>query len=159
MLRKIREKSDVKTSVEVYNHMVKSIMDYCSFVVEGGPVWASRKFQTLQNDGLRICERVRDPRGVDIAALHQRNGVPMLAVGRTRQLLGYLHAASQVAENVIVPTRNLRGNASVKLKAQRVKKTIYEKSPLLRGLPDWNELSPVTQKKLTRKSFQQALRD
>ena len=158
-LRKIREKSDVKTSVEVYTHMVKSIMEYCSFVVEGGPVWASRKFQTLQNDGLRICERVRDPRGVDIAALHQRNRVSMLSVGRTRQLLGYLHTASQMAENVVTPVRDLRGNANVKLKTQRIKKMVYEKSPLIRGLTIWNELSPATQRKPDRKSFLESLKD
>ena len=134
-------------------------MEYCSFVVGGGPVWAERKFQTLQNDGLRICERIRDPRGVNILELHQRNRVPLLAVGRTRQLLSYLHTASQDAANVIAPVRDLRGNASVKLRTMRVKKLVYEKSPLIRGIVDWNELSPATQRQPDRKHFLNALKN
>ena len=133
-LRRIRAGADQPTAVLVYTTMIRSTMEYCSFTYGGGPVWAERKLQTLQNDALRICEKIRDPCGVNIVNLHGRNNVPMLEDARQRQLLTYLHKYSLKDENVITPTRTLRGNASVKLKAMRSKSYVYDKSPLLRGL-------------------------
>ena len=77
-LRRIYAGADKETAVLVYITMIRSTMEYCSFTYGGGPVWAERKLQTLQNDALRICERIRDPRGVDIENLHTRNRVPKL---------------------------------------------------------------------------------
>ena len=133
-------------------------MEYCSFVVEGGPVWAVRKFQTLQNDALRICERIRDPRGVDVDGLHERLKVPKLEPARTRQLLGYLHKTAQDESNVIQPRRVLRGNANVHLKVMRAKKDIYEKSPLYRGAPVWDLLDATTQHLTDNKKFLASLK-
>ena len=53
-LRRIRAGSDQQTAILVYTSMIRATMEYCSFTHEGGPVWAVRKLQTLQNDALRI---------------------------------------------------------------------------------------------------------
>lgn len=66
--------------------MVRPIMDYCGFVTDGGPVWAIKKLQTLQNNGLRTCEKILNPIGVDMNDLHVRNGVTKLKVTHDRQL-------------------------------------------------------------------------
>ena len=81
-LRRIRAGSDKETAVLVYTTMIRATMEYCSFTYGGGPVWAERKLQTLQNDALRICEKIRDPRGVNIENLHTRNNVPKLEQAR-----------------------------------------------------------------------------
>ena len=40
------------------NKLIRSTIEYCSFTYGGGPVWAECKLQTLQNDALRICEKI-----------------------------------------------------------------------------------------------------
>ena len=126
--------------------MVRSIMEYCSFVVDGGPAWAITQYQTLQNDALRISERITDPRGVDIDALHARNKIPKLLPARERELMSYLHKLAQDPDNVVIPGRELRGNSKVKLKIPRSRKAIFDRSPIYRGYPLWDELVPEVQK-------------
>ena len=157
-LKRIKKASDCKTTLQVYISMVRSIMEYCSFVTDGGPVWAVRQMQTLQNDALRICEGIRDPRGVNIADLHARHKIEMLEPARTRELLGHLHKMSQIPDNLIVPVRELRGNDSVKLRIPRSKKWIYDRSPLYRGATPWNDLEPDVQR-LPHDAFMRAIRE
>ena len=107
-LKRIRRASDKKTTLQVYMSMVRSIMEYCSFIVDGGPVWAARQYQTLQNDALRISELIRDPRGVDIDALHARNKIPKLRPARDRELLSHLHKLSRNPDNIVIPIREPR---------------------------------------------------
>ena len=119
-------------------------MEYCSFVVDGGPVWAIRQYQTLQNDVLRISELIRDPRGGDIDDLHARNNIAKLQPAR--DLLSHIHKLTQDPDNVIAPRRALRGNDSVKLKVPRSKKAIFDRSPIYRGYPLWDRLAPAVQR-------------
>lgn len=86
-LRRIRTNSDEATSLLVYKQMVRPISEYGGFLVDGGPVWAVNKLQTIQNNGLRICERIFDAREVPVLALHQRNKMAYLSVSRNNQLL------------------------------------------------------------------------
>ena len=51
-LRRIRLLSDKATALQVYVSMIRSILEFCSFVTDGGLVWATRKMQTLQTDAL-----------------------------------------------------------------------------------------------------------
>ena len=152
-LKWVKKASDSSTTLQVYISMVRSIMEYCSFATDGGPVWAVRQMQTLQNDALRICEGIRDPRGVNITDLHARHKIEMLESARTRELLGHLHKLAQDPDNLIVPTRVLRGNEAVKLKIPRSKKWIYDKSPLYRGATPWNDLEPEVSASSTRRLY------
>ena len=145
-LRRVRRASDKATSLQVYVTMIRSIMEHCGFVTDGGPVWATRKMQTLQNDALRICECIRDPRGVDIDALHTRNQIPKLVRARDKELLSYMHKMSQDQNNVLQAPRILRGNRGVLLKVPRSKKAVFDRSPMYRGLPLWDELDPDVQR-------------
>ena len=138
--------------------MVRSILDQNAFLHGGGPVWATRKLQTLQNHGLRICENIRDPRGVDIDLLHGRLNVTKIETTETRQLLCLLHKHSKDANNVLIKPRVLRGMNRIKLKVMRVKKDIYAKSPLFRGAPLWDGLDDHTQKLNTHKEFLAAIK-
>ena len=157
-LRRIRASSDRNASSSVYVHMIRSIIDYCSFLSGGGPVWATKKLQTLQNNGLRVCERIKDPRGVDIQGLHDGLNVSTVETTRRRQLLTLLHKRATDAENVLTRPRVLRGNDNVTLKVPRVKKAIYERSPLYRGIPHWDELDATTQHLASPTLFLSALK-
>ena len=157
-LRGIRKRSNKSTAVQVYLHMIRSILDYCCFLHDGGPVWAIRKLQTLQNNALRVCESIRDPRGVDIAALHTRNKVTKLEVTRRHQLLSLMHREAQDENQVVAPVRVLRGGDKLKLRTQRVKKDIYEKSPYHRGLAEWNALDAAVQHTKDKASFMNSIK-
>ena len=123
-LRRIRAGSDRNATCAVYVHMIRTIIDYCGFLSGGGPVWAVRKLQTLQNNGLRVCDKIRDPRGVNIAGLHDTLGVSTVETTRNRQLLTLIHKRSKFEENLLRRPRDLRGNDKVQVKVPRVKKDI-----------------------------------
>ena len=137
--------------------MVRSIMEYCGFVTDGGPVWAARQMQTLQNDALRICERIRDPRGVNVDALHTRNNLSELKPARSRELLCHLHKMSMNPRNLVVPARDLRGNSRLQLRVARSKSGVYDRSPIHRGVLGWNEL-PASTQKLSHAAFVKVLK-
>ena len=157
-LRRLRRNTDKETALLTYKQMIRPIVDYCGFLSEGGPVWAVNKLQTLQNDGIRICERILDPRGHNVDALHTQNKVTKLKVTRDRQLLRHLFKMSKNPTLVMVPARNLRGNTKIKLRAMRAKKDIFAKSPLYRGLALWDELDASIQHLPTTRKFSNALK-
>ena len=68
-----------------------------------------------------------------------------------------MHRMSQDPERLVVPVRQLRGNAKKKLKTPRIKKAIYAKSPLHRGVQLWNELDEVTQHIPSKKDFSKSI--
>ena len=157
-LRRLFRRTDKHVALLVYKQMVRPIVDYCSFMAGGGPAWAQRKIQTLQNNGLRACEGIIDPRGIDVDALHVRSNVTKLRVTQERQLVSLLHKLSRNPENVIIPPRILRGNDKVKLKLERAKTDIYEKSPLYRGRPLWDTLPSKVQKLVSNRKFNSGIK-
>ena len=68
---------------------------------------AIRKMQTRQNDALRVCERIRDPRGVDIEAMYVRNNIPKLLPAWNLELLSPPHKLSQDPDNIVTTGRDL----------------------------------------------------
>ena len=71
-----------------------------------------------------------------------------LLPARTPALLVHLHKMLLEPQNLITPTCVLTGNDTLKLKVPRSEKWIYDKSPLHRGDPMWNELAPDVQRLL-----------
>ena len=91
-------------------------------------------------------------------ALHVRSNVTKLRVTQERQLVSLLHKLSRNPENVIIPPRILRGNDKVKLKLERAKTDIYEKSPLYRGRPLWDTLPSKVQKLVSNRKFNSGIK-
>ena len=121
-------------------------------------MWAIAKLQTLQNDCLRACEKILDPRGVNVDALHTRLNVTTLKTSRDRQLLSHIQKWALDHQNSTVPPRLLRGNMNVKLKPTRVKKDIYAKSPMHRGQALWDTLESDVQHMADTRKFAEALK-
>ena len=67
----IRANTDAATTYEVYITMIRPIMEYCSFIIDGGPAWLAPKLQVLQNDALRICEKIRNAQDAHVDDLHE----------------------------------------------------------------------------------------
>ena len=62
--------------------MVRPILEYCPIVTDGGPAWAENRMQVLQNDTLRVCSRIQNPRDANIDQLHELYDVERLKVRR-----------------------------------------------------------------------------
>ena len=69
----------------------------------------------------------------------------------------YRHA--QDMNNVLQPTRVLRGNVKIHIMRVRLKKDVYAKGPLYRGVELWNELDHSVQHKATKDGFVHALKN
>ena len=139
-LRNARKATDEKTALTLYVQMVRPCLEYCATITDSGPVGSVGKLQTLQNDCLRACYGIRDPRDINVDALHQNSGLERLVTRRNIQILTRMYAHSQNDDNVVQPARVLRANSKVKLKINRPKKDIYSNSPLYRGIRLWDRL-------------------
>ena len=156
-LRRLRQRTDKAVAIQVYRQMVRPISEYCCYLQDGGPLWASRKLQTLQNDALRACEQIRDPRGINIDHLHTRNSVPTLKTTRNRQLAVLMYKRAQHPANILVPTRALRGNSKIKMIVQREKSDVYSKGPICRGEKLWNYIDEEIQHLGSLQAFRKAV--
>ena len=152
-LRKLRKVMDKKLSILLYKSMILPVMDYGDCVVDGGPVGPVKSIQTIQNDCLRACLRIRDPTLISRADLHILCDCKQLLVRRNKHLLGIMYSLSQSPHNVIVPVRVLRGNSKVKLKVHRSNGGLFDKSPLYRGQILWNKLDGTHQMSASKKLF------
>ena len=152
-LRYVRENTDVKTTIQVYTTMIRPIMEYCGFVMDGAPAWVSPKLQVLQNDAIRIAEKIKDPRLMRVHELHALHEMELLQPRRDRQLLSLIYDYAQDEDNLVVPVRALRGNNKKQIKLPRKGKDIYKKSPLYRGVKLWENLSAEQQHLQTKEEF------
>ena len=157
LLKRTRLYTNQETTLLLYKQMVLPILEYCPLVIDGGPVGAVRKLQTLQNDCLRICKSIADPRDIRVHDLHLECKLDELAYRRNKQILSYMYSISRKADEVLVPTRVLRANLKVQLKPKRVIKDIYTMSPYFRGSRLWDRLQPEQQRSPNTLAFMNSL--
>ena len=89
-LRHIRKSVDRDTSLLVYKQMIRPVMEYSSFMVDGAPEWVPRKFQVSQNDCLRVCEKIKNAQDVDLDLLHLNCDIEWLDERRDKALLAIM---------------------------------------------------------------------
>ena len=152
-LRKAKKYIDKKLAIRIYKQMILPTFEYGGFIIDGAALGDMRCFQTIQNSCLRCCCGIRNPRDISRHLLHVACRCEFLLVRRNKCLLGILYTLSRNPDNVVVPVRDLRGNAKVKLKVSRSKLGLYDKSPLYRGNILWNALDPALQHSATKRIF------
>ena len=156
-LKFIRKSVDKSTSILVYKQMIRPIMEYSSFLLDGAPEWVPRKLQVIQNDCLRICVRARDVREVSIDELHVECEIDKLETRRNKFLLALMYQRSQNEQNTVLPVRELRSSSSIKLKVSRPKCELYRRSPLFRGASLWDGLDAKQHHKMSKHLFMSSL--
>ena len=158
-LRRTRKYVDKDTCLLLYKQMVLPTMEYCPIMLDGAPAWGTPALQVQQNHALRACERIANPRDIDIDVLHANNTMEKLEERRNKQLLAHIYRLAKVPGNIVVPVRDLRGNDMIKLKARRPRKDIYYKCPLYRGCQLWNRLEADQQHQPTKALFMCSLKN
>ena len=156
-LKHIRKAVDRETSLLVYKQMIRPIMEYSCFLVDGAPEWVPRKLQVVQSDFLRICERIRDVRDISIDDLHINCKIASLVERRNRLLLALMYQRSSHESATVLPVRELRSSSRITLKVDRPKCELFRRSPLFRGAAMWDELNADQQHKLNRSLFLSSL--
>ena len=157
-LKYIRDNTDCETTMMVYKTMIRPIMEYCAFILDGAPAWVAPKLQVLQNNAIRIAEKIKDARDARVDELHTRHNLEKLQPRRDRQLLGIMYEYAQDQENLLIPVRALRVNANKQLKCPRLGKAIFEKSPFYRGYKLWNDLEAAQQHAVSKEQFLSAIK-
>ena len=137
--------------------MVLPVLEYCPIVIDGAPAWAPRKLQVLQNNCLRACNGINDPRDAEVNALHEDANLDPLETRRNKQLLLQMYKLSRKEESTVPAVRQLRNHGKLKLKVSRPIKDIYTKSPLHRGSRLWNRLDEVQHHAATSQEFHNSL--
>ena len=152
-LKHIRKTVDRGISMLVYKQMIRPIMEYSSFILDGASEWVPRRLQVLQNDCLRICERIRSAQDIDLDLLHARCKIEWLVDRCNTSLLSIMYKRANNVDLTVEPPRELRSSSKIKLKVERPKPEIFRKSPLYRGSMLWDELTADKQHKPTRLLF------
>ena len=129
-------------------------ISHCRDPIQSCPAYIH---QTIQNNCLRICKNMSDPRDADIHEMHTESGLEKLQPRRARQLLSWMFGLSKDESNTVPPVRVLRDNDNVRLKVSRHHKDIYLKSPLHRGARYWSRLTADQQRTRLKPSFMASL--
>ena len=131
----------------LYKTMILPVLEYGDVVLDGAlSETLVSEIQTIQNNCLRACLTIWDPRSISRLDLHVRCTSKPLKLRRTESLLCRMFKLSQDEDNVVVPTRVLRSNDKVILKVQRPKGGLYRRSPKYRGFLAWSKLDADVQK-------------
>ena len=139
-LKLIRYYLNQADAVTLYKQAIVPILEYGSFLTDSGPATIVKKYQPLQNRGLRICTRKRIGE-MSTNKLHKTCKVQRIEVRRNVQLACLMYKHSKEAENQRPRRhRRTRGDMKVKLNVERPKRTKYRSGPLYRGMLIWDNL-------------------
>ena len=87
ILRKVRPMLNTKAALDIVKTMICSIIDYGNIFIDTCTLQDLQDLQVLQNNALRCCYNVSDPRDEHIADLHANANMEMLDVRRRKQQL------------------------------------------------------------------------
>ena len=117
------------------------MFEYGDYLIESGREWAPRSVQVVQNNCLRICYNIPDPRDIRTAELHELCLLDKLIVHRKKHILCYnIISRDHLYILYINGHVILRSNSKIKLKVARPKGELYRVSPLYRAMLLWDEL-------------------
>ena len=160
LLSRIRKHLDEEKAILFYKTMLVPYADYTSFLVDCTTSALQTKIQRLQNRGLRICRYGRMYERCSATDLHTHFKVKTLYERRLPQLLCQTFKVSK-SKGMLKPPENRRTRADHKVKF-KIKKFDYitmQKSPLWRGVWEWDGLNAATQLLEDKKKFSNLIKD
>ena len=141
ILRKIRYMINLKAALDVTKTMLCSIIDYGNIFLSTIKEVDLNDLQTLQNNAIRCCYQISDPRDEHILELHVRANMKLVNIRRQKQILTCLWRNIQKGVVNIKETNRLNRSAmapTVYLPIPRT--TIFKKSVFYLGAKLWNAL-------------------
>ena len=139
--RLVRSSLTMSAAIQVLKSMFLSVLDYGNVFLTGINKNSLSDLQKLQNDAIRCCLKIKQPRYVHVADIHERLDVHMLEHRRIVQLLtcvkkgvttGFLSHIN--IENAVLRNQGLKINLPIP------RNDLIKKSPYYWGSVIWNRL-------------------
>ena len=139
--RLIRGSLTMFAATQVLKTMFVSVLDYGNIFITGINQDTLQDLQKLQNDALRCCLNVKNPRDVHIHDMHEQLNLHLLDHRRTVQLLSCIRKCiNNNYLSYIKPEDVILRNQSFKIKMPIPRNDIVKKSPYYWGSMIWNRL-------------------
>ena len=160
ILRHIRKTITMQAALLVFKSIFLGVLDYGSIFLSSLPEHIKDDIQVLQNNALRSCLNIIDPRNVNVLELHSNVNVQLFRHRMVKYLLICIRNAVEEGTlsmvNTGIRTRQNDGH-TIKLPIPRTK--YIRKSPFYWGAQIWNSL-PIHIRTLPDKlSFKQHICD
>ena len=141
ILRKIRYMINVKAALDITKTMLCSVIDYGNIFLSSCNQADLNDMQILQNNALRCCYGVFDPRDGHILYLHKQANMKMLDIRRKKQILTCIwrNLKKGVIE-IAQPIRQNRSAEAPNIYLPIPRTELFKKSVYYYGANLWNVL-------------------
>ena len=141
ILRKIRYMVNIKAALDVAKTMICSIIDYGNIFLSSINEADLNNLQILQNNAIRCCYKVSDPRDEHIQELHVRANIKLVHIRRKKQILTCIWRNIQKGVvNIAEPIRQNRSALAPTIYLPIPRTTLFKKSVFYMGATLWNTL-------------------
>ena len=144
ILRKIRYMINVKAALDITKTMLCSVIDYGNIFLSSCTQGDLSDMQILQNNALRCCYGVSDPRDEHILFLHSQANMKMLDIRRKKQIVTCIWR--NLRKGIIQIAQPIRQNRSAEAPSIYLpipRTELFKKSVYYLGANLWNAL-PVS---------------
>ena len=139
--RLIRGSLTMSAAIQILKAMFVSILDYGNVFLTGVNQDRLSDLQKLQNDAVRCCLNIKNPRDAHVNDLHERLHMHLLDHRRTIQLLTCIRKSIKNGYlDHIAPEDAVLRNQSLKVKTPIPRNDTVKKSPYYWGSMVWNRL-------------------
>ena len=141
ILRKIRYMINTKAALDVAKTMLCSIIDYGNIFLSSINDADLNDLQILQNNAIRCCYKISDPRDEHILELHVRANMKLVDIRRRKQILTCLWRNIQKGKvKIAEPIMQNRSAMAPTIYLPIPKTTLFKKSVFHIGATSWNAL-------------------
>ena len=139
--RLVRSSLTMSAAVQVLKAMFLSVLDYGNIFLTGINKNSLSDLQKLQNDAIRCCLKIKQPRDAHVVDIHERLDVHLLEHRRIVQLLTCIKkgVTSDFLPHINIDDAVLR-NQGLKITLPIPRNDLIKKSPYYWGSTLWNRL-------------------
>ena len=139
--RLVRSSLTMSATIQVLKSMFLSVLDYGNVFLTGINKNSLSDLQKLQNDAIRCCLKIKQPRDVHVVDIHEHLDVHMLEHRRIVQLLTCVKkgVTSDFLPHIDIENAVLR-NQGLKINLPIPRNDLIKKSPYYWGSIIWNRL-------------------
>ena len=137
---KIKNDLTENNRILVYKQTILPFVEYVSFLLYLNRKYDVDKLQKLQNNALRICFDIKDPKLLTVDALHERANIGSLLERREQLLMGVMFDLRKDTNLLSIAAVNTRQAEKTVFKTEIVHYDIYKRSPFYVGTQLWNTL-------------------
>ena len=147
-----------KASLDIVKTMLCSVIDYGNMFINTCNTQDLADLQVLQNNALRCCYNVTDPRDEHIFDLHVKANMKLLDVRRKKQLILCIWRNVQSGfVELHIPTRVTRAGTGCNIRLPIPRTEQYKRSVYYMGSQLWNCLNEETRNSNGLLEFKKAI--